>query len=161
MRVVLILGLVFWIPRVARIVRPVSPPQSPAPNGEGSPGTLSHHWGEAAPLAPPAKPPNISTSGDELQAIVINPQHRVAVINGRTVGVGYDVAWNGESWIVDSIESKCVVLSQHDGERQIGLIIRAGGTTEAASVRHSIQKPAAAPALLPQAGNAVRRNTLR
>ncbi|MCC7421446.1 MAG: hypothetical protein IT428_14270 [Planctomycetaceae bacterium] len=147
---------------MARMVIPEVSSQGPAPDAVGSPGTLSHHWSEAAPLAPPAKVPGVVSLGDELQAIVINPQRRVAVINGRTVGVGNDVAWNGESWTVDSIESKCVVLSQQDGERQIGLIIKAGGTTEVSPAHRSTAKSGtAAPALLPHADSALRRNALR
>jgi hypothetical protein len=160
--VVFVLGLAVWIPRIARIVDPAPSAQTRTQDASGLPDTLSHHWGDAAPLVPPATIPGISSPGDELQAIVINPRRRVAVINGQTVGVGHAVAWNGESWMVDSIESKCVVLSQQDGVRQIGLIIRAGGTTEVNPAPPSTAKPVAtAPDLLPHADAATRRSTLR
>lgn len=158
----LVLGLAAWIPKIARTLDPASSAQIQARAAGSLPETLFHHWGDAAPLVPPAKIPGLSSPGDELQAIVINPRGRVAVINGQAVGVGHAVAWNGESWMVDSIESKCVVLSQQDGVRQIGLIIRAGGATEADPALRSTAKPVApAPDLLPHADAATRRSTLR
>lgn len=170
-RVVFVLGLAVWIPRIATLELPEERGTTGV-SGSSSPGALTFALGEAAPLVVPAdrghghrSTENETTTAprDELQAIVMNPGRRIAVINGRSVGVGQTVAWQGESWKVDSIDVKCVVLGHEDGVRQIGLIINAGGETDVQPAtpdfRRRFRSPA--PGLLPHADSNIRRNVLR